>query len=279
MIDHDLAGKPLDERAGNRRRNRGNQVDPVGRQARAQNRGRDHPALEAAYARVGEHHFAVGDHVRPADFDNVMFCGVMALGRIFQSPLQIRQNVADGDRLHLGLDPFRGDHHWQPFGQIPHHLKRDTARTDDDGGAKLGDGNPGGGERLTGRLPRGQMLAHALVTRAQTAQIDDVLYPGVFGGGGEVARGLQVAVFKPGLGCAHRMNQVVGGVDAGKCRAQALGLEHVGFSHLDLGKPRLAAQPLPVTHQTTNRKARLEQPGDESTADIAGSAGNENGSF
>ena len=138
----------------------------------------------------------------------------MALRHARQGSLQIRQHVADGDGLHARVDPFGRDHDRQAFGQVTHHLERDAPRADDDGGAELGDGDARARQRLAGLLPRGQVPRHPLAPRPESAQIDDVPDPSGAGGLREVLGGQQVAVFEARFGGPHRMDEVVGGVDA-----------------------------------------------------------------
>ena len=98
MIDDHLAGEPLDERAGDRRGDRGDEVDPVRRQPRAQHRGRDHPPFKAAHPGVTQHQLAVGHHVRPADLEAARGVDV-----VFGLAQQHRRDHVGHHPLHIGV--------------------------------------------------------------------------------------------------------------------------------------------------------------------------------
>ena len=135
LHDH-FVMQPVDQRSRDRRRNRGDEMHPIRREPRREERNDDHPAVQTAHFRILQHQVAVGQNVGAAD---------LVGRRIVAGPLQggdeIRDHVAVPDRLDARDDPLRRDHHGQAFGQIANHLEGDAAGTNDDGRAKFDDGD------------------------------------------------------------------------------------------------------------------------------------------
>ena len=128
VAHHDLVAQPLDQRAGDRRGDRRDQVDPVGGQARRQERHRDQEPPQAAHAGRSR----ASCRRRSATSGPPISMTRPALSGISRRVGQVVQNVPDARSAGRGSHPARADHDRQAFGQVADHLERQAARADDD---------------------------------------------------------------------------------------------------------------------------------------------------
>ena len=82
---------------------------------------------------VPAHHLRIRQDVRAADVE-----AAADVRRQRRAADEITQHIMDGDWLDAGSHPFRGDHHRQPFGEIPQHLERRRPAADDHGSLQRG---------------------------------------------------------------------------------------------------------------------------------------------
>ena len=93
------------ERPGDRVGDRGDHSDPEGRQAGSQGTyGQDHPAAQPGDGGVTLHHFAVAEHVRPADVEGAVGGGREPFGGRGD---QVTKHITDGDGLDAVAHPPR----------------------------------------------------------------------------------------------------------------------------------------------------------------------------
>ena len=111
---------------------------------------------------------------------------------------------------------------------------------------------------------------------AESAQVDNAPDSRIFGGLAEVAGGLEVEFLEAG-GAGDAVDEVVGGVDALERFGEGFRLESVadGDFHVVAPGPRQHAPP--AADHDADVTVLLQQSRNEPAADIAGSAGYEDG--
>ena len=267
ILDDDLVAKALDERPGDARRHRGDQVHPVGREPRCEHRDRDHQPTEAAEASVRPHHVAVREDVGPADLDDPSHL------RVVERADEVVEHVGDADRLATGPHPAGRDHDRQALGQVAQDLERRATGSDDHRRPELGDGNAMCGELGTGLVAAGEVVGEVCGIVTQTPEVDDPRHAGTLGRLGEVAGCLPVAIRESPFTRAHRVRQVVGDVDPLERHWQRRGVEEVGSDDRRVREPG-GEGPRVAAHQDELVSSRREKR-DEPTADVAARANNE----
>ena len=135
-------------------------------------------------------------------------------------------------------------------------------------------GRPQCGEDLGGPVAAAQVRRRRAV--AQPAQVD---VPGdslALRHLGEVPRALPLAFLEPAPGgpAPHRVNQVVGDLDALSGPAQRLRIEHVGLVELEAAVCQ-PLRPRPVAHETAHRPAAIGERSGQPPAHEPGGAGHE----
>ena len=94
-------------------------------------------------------------------------------------------------------------------------------------------------------VPAGEVMRKARPVVAESAQIDDPRNAGLSGDRGKRAGRPKVALSEASLAAAHGMSEVIGGIDALECGAQAGGIEEVRPHHLYAGKAFNQQPPVP----------------------------------
>lgn len=213
----------LDQRGHQRLRRAGDEADPQPREARRDQRDRDHRPAQTHRLRRALHQRLVRDHVGPADVEGAVDVVATEAGG------DRRDDVLEGDRLGARARPRRTHHHREPSHE---------ALEDDEGGAAAADDEPRaqGGHRdpvrREGRLGLEAALEVARQARAvrsiardDAAEVDDLLHAGAGGRAGEVVGADEVEVgeapLREALGREHRVDEVDGAIDP---RERALGL-------------------------------------------------------
>ena len=141
-----------------------------------------------------------------------------------------------------------------------------------DRGSQLDDGNARFPKDFARLLAAAQVLRQAARALSQTAEVDDPPDAGRECRLAEDARGLPVA--RGEILAAHRMDQVVGGVDAFESPRRGRGVERVASGDLRRGR-RAAVQRFGPAHEATHRYASPLELGEQSPADVARGAGQE----
>ena len=113
-------------------------------------------------------HLAVGEHVRPADLDLAPSEAATSGAR-----REVLDDVVDRDRLGVGAQPARRDHHGQPAARDSEACGRTRCGAHHHRGAEVGQRRSLGGERQGGLVAALQMLGDRLV--AEPAEVDDPL--------------------------------------------------------------------------------------------------------
>ncbi len=185
---------------------------------------------------------------------------------------QVFEQVGERDGRGLRLHPLRREHERQVVDQVADHLVRGRAGPDDDAGADFRDRYRALPQPLAG-LAAGHEMLGVRVVRNQSAQIDDAAHARGSRRAREVFRGLQVeaAEIAPG---SHRMDEVVGHVDAVQRRRERLRPQRVGLDDVHAG-PAARLEHLAIAPRGANRAALAQQPDDEIGADIAGRTENQ----
>ena len=118
VSDDDLVHEAVDQRPGQAEGQRGDEADPVRRQARREERHADHdPPAEPSHLGVGPHHAVVGEDVRPADLqDPAPGRPGVRIARTSRG----EEHVPDRDRLASVVTQRGRDHDRQ-------HVRRGTA--------------------------------------------------------------------------------------------------------------------------------------------------------
>jgi len=123
---YDAVSQPLGERTGDAVADRSNQVNPQRAEARSQDRYRQDgaaPKVKRVAHRV--HQLSIRQYVRPADIQRA------ADGfRSLQACDEIMEDVADSDRLTLGMHPARRYHDRKSFDEVTQYLERCRAGAD-----------------------------------------------------------------------------------------------------------------------------------------------------
>ena len=243
---------------------------PQARQARRQQRHRDHHALQPTLPRVLAHHVAVARLIGPADFERA----ALAVGQVKRSG-KIGEHVIDADRLRQRRDPPRANHDRQSLDERADQLERQAPGPDDDRRAKFHDRDAAFSQRLAGLDPALEMLAERLVARREATEVDDPANPSPprrFAkiAGGDAIRFTVVAV------CAHGVHQVIGHVDARERAIERRRVEKISGD--DLRRRRHArGERGRVPRQTAKPDSRGFEDGHQPSPDVAGRAGHENG--
>ncbi|EOY45544.1 putative integral membrane protein [Streptomyces lividans 1326] len=273
LAAHDLVPQRLGERAGDGRRDRCDQPDPVAGQPGGQHRHRqDQPSGQLGDAGVALHHLPVGQDVRAADVE-----GPGHLPRHGRAAHQGAQHVPHGDRLDAGVDPAGRDHDRQPFGEVAQHLEGRRPGADDDRRAQHGRGHAGGQQDAADLGPRAQVRRQFALRhpgRGQAAQVDDAPHACRGGALGEGARRPPVGRLEV-VATTQRVHQVVGHIDALHRPRHRVGVGHVAPHHLGLAGPRMVAQPVRGAGQAPHPVSGVEQFGHETPPDVSGRAGDQ----
>ena len=149
LLDQHLGAEAVDERLHQPVGDRGEEGHPVGRQARREHGYSDDDGRAAAQERCGAaHHLTIGEDVLAAELD---------LGRGVVEVRQVGErghDVLERDRLRLGVQPLRADHHRQLAEQVLEDVVGGAARADDHRRAHVDEPVAAGG-RAAGWRPRG----------------------------------------------------------------------------------------------------------------------------
>ncbi len=157
------------------------------------------------------------------------------------------------------------------------HLERRAAGADDHGGAELGDRHGPGGEDAPDLVTAAQVGRQGrVVVVAQTAEVDDLLEPGLGGRVPEARRRLSVPLGEAGA-AFHAVHQVVGRPHPVEGRPERGRVGEVGLHDLDVADPRHARELLRRPGQAAHAVTSLEERRHEAPADVAGGAGDEDG--
>ena len=181
---------------------------PQTRQARGQQRHRDHHALQPALPRVLAHQVAVARLIGPADFERAAFAV-----RQVERRRKIRQQVIDADRLRQRRDPPRADHDRQTLHERADQLEREAARPDHDRRAELHDRYSAFSQHLARLDPAPEMLAERFFTRGEAAEVHDSPNPRPPRRFAKIAGGHAI-LFEVVAVCAHGVHEVIGHVDS-----------------------------------------------------------------
>jgi len=176
------------------------------------------------------------------------------------------QKVVECDRRRFRAHPARRDHHRQVQDEVAHHLERGRARPDDDARANLGDRHRGCAQPVARFLARNEVLGVG-VARHEAAEVDDAPQLGRTGGLGKVRGGFDVKAAEIPA-CGHRVDEVIGNVDALERGSERCRIERIGFDQLDV-VPFARLEHLPVAGCRANPPAGRLQRRDEMGADVA----------
>ena len=224
---------------------------------------------EPGFRGVFLHHARVAEDLAAADVEG-------AVDRALQRcrPDEVVQHVAHGDRLDLVAHPAGGGHQGQRLGQVPDHLERRRTGADHDAGLE----NDGVDRTVEEDLAHGFAGPHVGgelgVGGVQAAQVDDPVHAGV-GRGPRRGLGHRLFLGFEARSGRHGVDQVVKHVDAVQGRAQGIAVVEAALDDLDVGQPRNAGDLGRRADQDLHGVPGLQQPGDQTAADVAGGAGDE----
>ncbi len=136
VANHRLVADALDQGAPHPRIERGDESQPEAAQARRQRRNRDHHAAQPSLSRVFPHQLAIGDALGSTDLVDAAL-----VRREVERELEVREQVADRDRLRTDVHPPRRHHHRKSLDQRTEHLEGEAARSDHHGGPELDHGH------------------------------------------------------------------------------------------------------------------------------------------
>ncbi len=205
-IDDHLRPETVHERLDQPVGDRGHEGDPVGRQARREHGNADDDGWATAHERCGAaHHLTIGEDLGAAELE--LLQRVFALARVRQRPHHVRER----DRLRLGVQPARDDHHRQALDEVLEDVVGGAAGADDHRRAHVhepvAEPRP---QQLGDLVAAAQVLG---VLGAEPAEVDHPLDAGVGRRLGEVDRRLAVLGGEVAA-AAHRVHEVVGRLDA-----------------------------------------------------------------
>ena len=266
---HHIVAQAVDQGPGQSDGQGRHQVDPVRGQAGAQNADRyDQAGPEPGHRRVPLHHLLVGEHVWAADLDAPVGPG----GQV-EGGHQAAQHVGDGDGLAAGAGhPPGADHHRQDLHEVAQHLEGGAARADDDRGPQLGQRHRPRPEDAPHFVAAGQVVRQGRgVVDTKAAEVDETPHPGFLGRHPGVASAGAVGLLEV-VAVAHRVDEVVDGVEPREGPEQRRPVEHVGGHDLDIGPPRHAVEPARGAGQATDPVPRAQQFRHEPSAHIASGA-------
>ena len=244
--------QPFDEFAADAGVDRRGQPQPQARQARRQQRNRDQPPAEPALPRVLAHDVAVRDHVRPSHLEPAP----LAVRQV-EHRHEIRHEVGEGDGLGRRAHPGRADHDREPLDEDPDQLEREAAGPEHDAAPHLDDGHRRRAQHLAGLVPAAQVPREPGLG-PEAADVDDAADSGRPRRRPEVAG--RVAVLRLEVGAApHRVDQVVGGVDARERGLQRGRVEAVAVDGLVAEAQSAREGRRPARHAAQGVTARLER--------------------
>jgi hypothetical protein len=234
--------------------------------------GNHEAATQAALLGHHVHQLAVREDVGAADVERA----ADGVGHA-EARCQVVQHVADGDRLALGGDPVRRDHHRQPVHEVAEDLERRRAAAEDHRRPEHGERHAAAGQLLLDLAARGEVLAQARPGFAEPAQVDDAREAGVRGDCGERAGERAVVLGVGAAGRHHAVHQVEGRAAALHRRGQVGGIRHVATDdlHVRVVVPGAIGQLARGADGAADVVAGVEQSRDQAGADVAGSAGDE----
>ncbi len=246
---------------------RRDQVDPIRTEFGREERERDNDAgPEFEFSGHDGHDLAVGE-----DFGATDVVGLTGGGGVGQASGQIADDVANGDGLALGGDPFGRDHDGEAFDQIAEDFKRRRAGTDDHGGAKDGDWDAGGGECRLHFTAGGKMFGEIGPGFAEAAEVDDALDARGFGGLGELEGKRTILVGITAGGGGHGVDEIEGDLAV----FQGARVVEGGFDNFDVGVvgPVAPSQFGGGADQAADRITVGEKLGGKAAANVAGNSG------
>ncbi len=139
MADDGIA-QTFGQGPGDGRRNRRNQVNPVGTQAgRKKGNREDDPLAQAGFFGIDLKKPPVADHFRASDI-----IGLSQDLLMLQAALQVIEDVPNPDGLGLGVYPARGNHDGQPLHQVAENFKGNASGAQDHGRPEKGGGHRAG---------------------------------------------------------------------------------------------------------------------------------------
>jgi hypothetical protein len=223
---------------------------PEAAEARRQHGHRDHQAAQSALSRILLHEPAVGDAIGPTDLVDATLLGFQ-----IKSGLEVREQVADRDRLSNDVYPSRRHHRRKPLHEGAQHLEREAARSDHDRGAELDHRYARFAERTPHLVAAAQVRRQIRLFVPQTSEVHDSRNAGCACRAREVLRA-QAVLDLEALPArrAHGVDHVVRGAHPFERRPKGFGPKHVAFDDLrvrtdplrqELGAARKAAHAKP----------------------------------
>ena len=182
---------------------------------------------------------------------------------------EVLQHVGERDRLRARAHPARRHHAGQVEHEVADHFERRGPRTDDHAGAQFGHGHRAFAQQVARFAARGQVRRRAL-RGLQSAEVHDALHARARGGVAEVHGGLAVDARKVRAG-RHRMDEVIGDVDACQRAVEARRVERVGRDDFDAGPAARFERRAPA-RRGAHRHAPRGEMGHEVRADVAARA-------
>ena len=255
----------VDQLAPDARVERGDQAEPQAAEPGRQHRHGQHHATQTALARVLAHQVRVGHPIRSADLVD----GASGRFRV-QRLQQVGEQIVDPDRLRRHRDPARRDEDREVLHERADHLEREAAGADHDRRAQLDHRNARVAQQATDLEPAAQVRRELLALVRETAEVDDPPHARGARRRAEVSRRTPVLLLEA-AGRPHRVDQVVGRLDAGQGLGQALARDDVARDDLRLrGDPR--RQMLGLARQAADPMSAVLESPQQPPAHVAGGA-------
>ena len=243
------------------------QVDPIGAELGGEEGEReDQPGPELEFGGHDGHNLAVGE-----DFGTADVVGLAGGGWVGQAAGQVADDVADGDGLALGGDPFGRDHDGKAFDEVAEDFKRRRTGADDHSGAEDGDGDAGGGQCRLHFAAGGEVFGEIGAGFAEAAKVDDAPNAGGLSCLGELGGERTVLVGIAAGGGGHGMDEIEGDLAV----FQSARVVEGGFDDFDVGVvgPIAAGQFGCGANEAPNGVAIGKQLRGKPAANVAGDSG------
>ena len=216
---------------------------------------------------VEGHHLGVADDVGATDLVDARRHA--PIGDRLDQQLE---DVADGNRLASGRDPSRRHHDGEHVHQVAQHLEAGRPGTDHHPRTQLDDFDTGRRQRLADGVAATQVDAEGITITSQAAQVDDAAHSDLGGVTGEVP-GVGLLGPSPVRPLPDRMHEVHRNVDTTECLGQVV--TDRACRHVDLISPARVIQLCRVPGQAADVTAGSQQGGNEATADVTRSSGDQ----
>ena len=216
--------------------------------------------------RILAHQRAIGHAIRAPDL-----VYRRTIERHIQCRPQILKRIIDGDRLGKNCHPAWCDHDRETLHEGANHLKRETARSEDNRCSELDDGHARLPQYLPDLLAAAQMRRKLDRSVSQASEIDDSPDSLSARRAGETFGGAAICLLKA-LRCSHGVHKIIRRMHAVHRLPERFRIQQIPGNHLSL-RGNAAAKKFRAPDKAAHRMSFGFEQFEKPSTDVPGGAG------